>query len=116
MQGLSIRMAKAINGLMGTKGRVFADRFHARVLETAREVRNALAYVLCNARKHGFARGVTRSWVDPYSSAPRFRGWKRRVHCPNAPPTPTAAALTSLLRVGWRRYGLLDPAFVPGGR
>lgn len=114
MQGLSIRLAKALNKLMGRKGKVFTDRFHSRVLRTGREIRNALAYVLCNARKHGFARNVPRSWVDPFSSAPRFAGWKRRVMAGREPPAPTAGASSWMLRLGWRRHGLLDPAFVPG--
>jgi putative transposase len=113
MQGLSIRIAKALNKLMGRKGRVFTDRFHSRVLRTGREIRNALAYVLCNARKHGLARNVPRSWVDPLSSAPRFAGWKRRVKARAGPPAPTVGAHSWMLRLGWRRHGLLDPAFVP---
>ena len=112
MQGFSIRVARALNALMGRSGRVFADRFHSRVLKTAREVRNALAYVLCNARKHKLARDTGRNWVDPYSSAPTFLGWKRRVREIDLPP-PIAAPSTWLLRVGWRRHGLLDPAYVP---
>jgi hypothetical protein len=31
MQGLTIRLAKGLNRLMGTRGRVFADRYHAHV-------------------------------------------------------------------------------------
>jgi hypothetical protein len=33
-------------------GPVLHGRYHLRVLRTPREVRNALAYVLLNARKH----------------------------------------------------------------
>ncbi|MDG2306275.1 MAG: hypothetical protein P8R42_16810 [Candidatus Binatia bacterium] len=113
MQGLSIRIAKALNKLMGRKGKVFTDRFHSRVLRTGREIRSALAYVLCDARKHGLARDMPRSWVDPFSSAPRFAGWKRRVKAGAGPPAPTLGANSWMLRLGWRRHGLLDPAFVP---
>lgn len=112
MQGFSIRVARALNTLMGRSGKVFSDRFHSRVLKTAREVRNALAYVLCNARKHKLVRNPARNWVDPYSSAPIFQGWKRRVQEIDLPP-PIAAPATWLLRTGWRRHGLLDPAYVP---
>jgi REP element-mobilizing transposase RayT len=52
MQGLAIRVAKALNKLWGRKGKVFGDRYHARPLKTPREVRHALAYVLNNAWKH----------------------------------------------------------------
>ncbi len=34
MQGLSVRLAKGLNRLMGRHGKVFADRFHAHVLRT----------------------------------------------------------------------------------
>jgi putative transposase len=64
IQGLSVRIARKLNALMGRRGKVFADRYHAHVLRTPRQVRNALAYVLGNARKHGErlpARGIDRS-------------------------------------------------------
>ena len=58
-QGLSIRIARALNRILGRRGRVFADRYHARILRTPLEVRRALAYVLNNARRHGIVgRGV----------------------------------------------------------
>ncbi len=41
MQGLTIRMAKALNRVMQRRGKVFADRFHAHVLRTPTEVKNA---------------------------------------------------------------------------
>src|SRR6478752_8556644 len=74
IQGLAVRIAKKLNGLMGRRGKVFADRFHDRVLTTPRQVRNALAYVLCNARKHGRAPS-RRGWRDPFSTAALFSGW-----------------------------------------
>jgi len=42
LQGLAIRIAKGVNRILGRRGRVWADRFHARALRTPREVRNAL--------------------------------------------------------------------------
>ena len=53
MQGLTIRIAKALNRHWRRKGRVFADRFHASLLETVTQIRRATRYVLLNARKHG---------------------------------------------------------------
>jgi len=44
MQGLTIRIAKGVNRVLGRRGIVWADRFHARALRTPREVRNALVY------------------------------------------------------------------------
>ena len=52
VSGLAIRVAKAINGLCGRKGRVFDDRYHARVLRTPTEVRRVRHYVRDNFRKH----------------------------------------------------------------
>lgn len=117
MQGLCIRLAKAINRAMGRKrGHVFRDRYHADVLKTPRQVRNALGYVLNNLRKHLKQVGIEqygRSEVDELSSAPWFDGWCRRVKHPCTGPPPHPRPRTWLLRVGWRRHGLLDPAYVP---
>jgi len=71
IQGLSVRVAKGLNRMMGRKGRVFDDRYHARVLRTPTEVRHAIRYIVDNARKHAAQRGETYApgYVDPYSSA-----------------------------------------------
>src|SRR6185312_11109195 len=46
MQGLKIRIAKRLNLKLGNrKGPVFADRYHARALTTAIQVRRAVRYV-----------------------------------------------------------------------
>ena len=81
MRGFAIRIARGLNQLMGTKGRVFAERYHMHVLQTPREVRHARAYVLLNARKHAAQGGVRypAHWLDPYSSGRYFDGWKVRV-------------------------------------
>jgi hypothetical protein len=107
--GLSIRVARAINGELGRKGRVFVDRYHARPLESPREVRNAIVYVIQNWRKH-----VPRTrGVDRYSSGFWFLGWK--VPPSGTPPgwddhehAPVMMARTWLARLGWRRHGLID--------
>ena len=52
VSGLAIRVAKAINSLCRRKGRVFDDRYHARVLRTPTEVRRVRHYVRDNFRKH----------------------------------------------------------------
>ena len=109
MQGLAVRLARALNRSLGRRGKVFADRFHHRALTTPRQVRNALAYVLCNARKHRVAPPVS-GWLDPLSSAPSFDGWLGGAAEQRALPPPR----TWLLRVGWRPGGRLDPDRVPG--
>ncbi len=104
MQGLSIRVAKALNKLWERKGKVFADRYHDRILRTPREVRNALVYVLKNHARHG----IRLLGVDAWSSGRWFEGWKatRGVPVTLAPrASPIARARTWLLNVGWRRRG-----------
>jgi REP element-mobilizing transposase RayT len=66
MQGLSTRLAIALNRLRGEHGKVFADRYHAHVLRTPTEVRRAVTYVLDNHVKHS---GGARRGPDFYSSA-----------------------------------------------
>src|SRR5262245_23780136 len=103
-QGLAIRLAKAVNRLLGRRGAVWADRYHARALGTPREFRNALAYVLNNWQKHvPEARGL-----DARSSAPWFNGWSRAQPQP-AGRSPVAAPRTWLARRGWLRHGRIDP-------
>lgn len=114
--GLCIRIARRLNKLMGKAGKVFAERFHQRVLSSPRQVRNAIRYVLLNARKHGVAPSDPR-WLDPCSSARAFDGWTIEIAplAPGATSPPTSAPTTWLLRVGWRRAGpLIDPSERPG--
>src|SRR3954451_3073504 len=52
LRGLAIRVALAVNATLRRRGRVWADRYHARALRTPREVRNGLVHVLANWKKH----------------------------------------------------------------
>ena len=112
VQGLSISIAKRINGALGRRGRVFGDRYHARILRTPTEVRNALDYVINNRASHIRRRGIEIGlWMDPYSSAAYFDGWRRR---PRRRPGRVWPPLVSpprtwLLGKGWRLRGLLEP-------
>jgi REP-associated tyrosine transposase len=110
VRGLAIRIARLVNRCCGRRGAIWADRYHARLLRTPREVRNALAYVLTNFKKH--VRGAC--GMDPYSSAPWFEGWRGSSSKPSA-PSPFPRARTWLARVGWRRHGLLEVGEHPGG-
>jgi hypothetical protein len=114
MQGLTVRVAKALNRMMGRRGAVFADRYHAHVLRTPAEVRNALADVLLNHQSHMLRIGARAQGgrTDRYSSAATFDGWSDGIE-PEA-PTVTAPARSWLLRAGWRRRGLLSPDEAPG--
>jgi REP element-mobilizing transposase RayT len=108
LQGLSIRIAKALNKLWGTKGRIFADRYYDHILRTPREVRNALKYVLKNSEHHGVQRGCADA-PDIFSSGMFFDGWRGHpLETLGADePPPLARARTWLQCVGWRRHGLL---------
>jgi hypothetical protein len=121
MMAIGARLARAVNRVADRSGRVFADRYHARLLPTPKEVRHALRYVLLNARRHAataraaLARAVR---LDPASSARWFDGWKHGVPDTDkdgaSGDPPVARARMWLLAVGWRRHGLLDPGDVPG--
>jgi hypothetical protein len=110
MQGLSVRLARALNTLWHRIGAVFADRYHARALRTPREVRCALLYVLQNARHHG----LRVEGCDPCSSGAWFDGWAGTVVDFARTPLVVAAS-TWLLRVGWRRHGLIGLREAPAG-
>jgi REP element-mobilizing transposase RayT len=112
MQGLAVRIARRVNRHMGREGTVFKDRYHARALKTAWQVRIALRYVLLNARKHSQSQRWQRECllaetstvaamerfraapfpvgpkhcphIDPFSSAVWFAGWKGSSRAPPA--------------------------------
>jgi len=86
MQGLAIRVARAVNRALARRGAVWSQRYHAHLLRTPREVRNALVYVLVNWRKHILgARGLdprsSAAWFTGWRPAPS-RGWERRLRSP----------------------------------
>jgi REP element-mobilizing transposase RayT len=109
MKGLGVRVARALNGLLGTRGTIWDDRYHARALKTPREVRNALVYVLFNHRKHGRT-----EVIDSCSSAQFFDGW---THQPtfvglgqargSPDDRPVVPSEIWLMSHGWKRLGLL---------
>jgi putative transposase len=68
IQGLAVRLARALNRLAARTGKVFSDRYHAHVLKTMREVANAVRYVLENFRHH-LREDVAPQGADPCSSA-----------------------------------------------
>ena len=102
LRGLAIRLARAINRGIGIRGSVWGDRYHARDLKTPRAVRNAIVYVLMNAKKHGLR---VASGIDAFSSAPWFEGFATRIEL--APDAPVRAPRTWLATTGWRRRGLI---------
>jgi len=114
MKAVGARLARVVNRIFGRVGSVLAERYHLRVLQTPREVRNALRYVLLNAHRHA-SRLVGRAHLDPASSARWFDGWCADTAGAGAGVTRSVApARTWLLTVGWKRHGLIDPSDVPG--
>ena len=118
MKSISSRIAFAVNRAFERRGRVLAGRYHALLLRTPRLVRNGLRYVLLNVRKHHQARtgAAPPVCLDEASSGQWFDGWRRRVTGPRAAtgPPEVARARSFLVRRGWRRLGLSDPAELPG--
>jgi REP element-mobilizing transposase RayT len=120
MKAVATRFAFCVQRVFGLRGRVLFGRYWLRILRTPREVRNALAYVLLNSRKHFFERRRLRPPVllDEGSSARHFDGWRwlppPPAGAPLEPRPEVAPARTWLLAVGWRRHRLIDPAEVPG--
>jgi len=114
LQGLFSRMARALNRHIGRTGRVFADRYHDRILRAPRQVRNTLLYVLKNCWQHE----ESVQGPDPYSSAAWFDGWRERLPrwMRGEGASGAARPRTWLLRVGWRRSGLLSPDAIPGAQ
>ena len=115
LQGLAIRCARAINRALGRRGRVWAERYHARALRTPREVRRGLVYVLQNWRKA--VTGADR--LDPQSSARWFDGWRGPRPAWSLPfPEEVAVvrpARTWLVTTGWKRLGLIGFTERPRG-
>lgn len=113
--------ARHLNAHLRRTGRVFAGRYHATVVTSPRQARNAIAYVLNNWRRHrehlagDRARGAA---VDPYSSAILFDGWadrRGRFAIPDAyDPLPVAGARSWLLTTGWRQHPLVRLRETPG--
>jgi REP element-mobilizing transposase RayT len=116
LQGLSIRVARAVNRRLERAGKLFAGRYHARVLKTPRAVRFALRHVLLNVRRHAPAKQrksllftdhstVPVGFVDRCSTAPWFAGFAR----------PSELAFGArVARAEWTRTsGSLDPPIMP---
>ena len=81
MKALGIRFARAVNRALRRKGPVVWDRYHAKVLKTPTQVRNAVRYVLSTPggtrRRRGGAAAPGPVRLDPASSARSSRGGGR---------------------------------------
>ena len=117
LQGLLIRIAKALNKLWSRRGSVFADRYHDHILKSPREVRNALRYLFGNGRKHAAEGREVRvpQAIDTFTSAPWFQGFRERITVVGieAVVRPVTDARTWLLAEGWLRHGRISVHEVP---
>ena len=123
MQGFQISLAKQLNARIVVdgkprRGKVFADRYHAEILDSPTKTRHALRYVLNNWRRHGIDRG-SRYSLDPFATGHQFSGWQERQEDRFVPRgvelLPVSFPTTWLLDHGWKRGGgLISLRDVPG--
>jgi hypothetical protein len=102
ISGLLSGIARVANKAAQRRGQLFLDRYHERTLETPRQVRNGIRYVLFNGRHHA----ASPSALDPFSSGAWFTGWAE--HGPlRTDASPVDQPATWLSAAGWRQHGLL---------
>ena len=124
MQAFQISAAKHVNAAISRqrskrrRGTVFVDRYHAKIIRSPRQARNALSYVLNNWRKHREDKQpFARTWIlDPFSSAVHFDGWRDYKLGPvpeTYEPLPVWSPKCWLLKDGWRKHGLIGTSEIP---
>lgn len=111
VRALAVRLARRLNRMMGRTGPVFEARFHAHVLRTPPEAKNAARYVASNHRNHLARKGLPAQaeGADRYSSdAGRAPRTGQLTLWPDAAARPPR---TSLMRSAGR-----GTDEIPGGR
>ena len=91
IQGLAVRIARRLNERLGRRGPVFADRYHAHLLGSRREVANAIRYVIGNYQHHA-REHLPAGFRDPLATAE---------------DRPLQEPKLWLLRIGWRANGTI---------
>ena len=130
MQAFQISAARHLNAAISRRrrkkhtGNVFTDRYHTEALGSVRQVRNAIAYVLNNWRRHHVdASSVFQLFagrLDPYASGLAFAGWRElvpereQIYPPDYEPPPTREPRTWLLIAGWTKAKSISMFEVPG--
>ena len=99
LRGLAVWIARRVNQALGTRGRVFASRYHATVITKPRQMRYQIVYVLQNHKHHQPSRYL----VDEFSSARWFPHWEHPLSQP-ATPSPVLPPTTWLADEGWRKF------------
>jgi len=132
MQGFQISAAKHLNAAISKgrpgprrRGTVFPDRYHAEIITSPTQARNALAYVMNNFRRHreDLTAPVSTWKVDWFSSGIMFPGWAEYGDesflwrgPPTYDPLITYQPKTWLLREGWKRAGTISCREIPSSR
>jgi REP element-mobilizing transposase RayT len=122
LQGFQISAAKHLNRECSRQGQVFPDRYFAEPIDSVRQIRHTLNYVLNNWRKHRQDGGYSLfdGRIDPYSSGVWFAGWKERtlpVAVPENYEAPrVSAAQTWYLVHGYKLGPPISVRDVPGPR
>ncbi len=104
MQGLAIRIAKALNRTWKRRGQVFAERYYALAIDKYHKIRRVLLYVLQNARRHGVP--VPKGLPDAFSSAPWYIGWNERRDWTTTRPSPVVEPKLSMLQMYLWRFSV----------
>jgi len=129
MQGFQISAAKHLNAAIShgrpgrrRRGAVFPDRYHAEIITSPRQARQALNYVMNNWRRHGEDQVSPMSaWtIDWFSSSVTFADWHEygeEAFLWRGPdpydPLIVFQPRTWRLKVGWRKHGPLSCRAVP---
>ena len=116
MKAVSCRIARAAHRVFEISGKVLRGPYHAHLLRSAAEAHRAIAYVLLNIRKHMSQKHRQAPFVkiDEASSARWFEGFSRQLPAQRAGECEVSRPRSWLLSKGWRRYGSIDPALIPG--
>jgi REP element-mobilizing transposase RayT len=122
LQAFQISAARHLNRESKKKGQVFPDRYFAESIDSVRQTRHTLSYVLNNWRKHRQDGGYSlfEGRIDPYSSGVWFAGWKERTQPVAIPDNYVAprvsAAQTWYLTQGYKLGPPISVYDVPGPR
>ena len=113
MKAFTVRANRLFNAASGRRrGNVWSGRYHRADLNTPRQVRNALVYVLNNGKKHGVVTS-SKLVIDGCSSAPWFSGWTM-TRTVREGPRPTEEPRTFSLARLWQKHGRIHPTEMRG--
>ncbi len=109
IQGIQVRLARGWNRIWKRKGRVFAGRFHSRLVQSPGDARRVLAYVLKNHLRHGVKipcpvdPGSSGLWTDVWLERETWARSRKEFKVEEDPP-PLVQPVTEIMK----------EAFLPG--